>query len=145
MGVESMVDIQHEIKIQATPERVFQALARVEDLRAWHSAQVQGSGGVGGVLTFEHTGGPTFHWEVAESVPQKRVAWKCTAGPGDSVGTTVSFDLAPTADGRTLVELAHKGWPGTHGNYRKCNTYWGVLLHHLKQYLETGACRPAFA
>jgi hypothetical protein len=26
----------------------------------------------------------------------------------------------------------------------KCNTYWGVLLHHLRQYVETGTPRPAF-
>jgi hypothetical protein len=72
------------------------------------------------------------------------VAWKCAAGPGDSPGTIVSFHLSLLADGRTLVEQDHQGWPGTHGNYRKCNTYWGVLLHHLKQYVETGVPAPAF-
>jgi uncharacterized protein YndB with AHSA1/START domain len=140
-----MVDIQHEIKIRAMPERVFQALTSVEGLTAWHSAGVQGDSARGGVLTFEHTSAPTFRWEVTESVSPMRVAWKCLAGPGNSAGTVVTFDLSATADGRTLVELAHTGWPDTRGNYRKCNAYWGVLLFHLKQYVETGARNPAFA
>jgi uncharacterized protein YndB with AHSA1/START domain len=139
------MNIMHEIKIKATPEQVFQALTTLEGLKGWHSAQADGAGSAGGLLTFRHADAPTFRWEVTESVPGKRVAWKCAAGPGDSPGTTVSFDLSPMADGRTLVAMEHQGWPGTHGNYRKCNTYWGVLLHHLKQYVETGAPGPAFS
>jgi uncharacterized protein YndB with AHSA1/START domain len=60
------------------------------------------------------------------------------------VGTTATFTLTKTDDGRTLVEHVHAGWPGTHGNFRKCNTTWGVLLHHLRQYAETGDAAPAF-
>jgi hypothetical protein len=56
----------------------------------------------------------------------------------------VIFELSPADHGRTLVECTHAGWPGTHGNYRKCNTLWGVLLHHLKRYAETGTAMPAF-
>ena len=140
-----MADIVHEIKIKAAPERVFQALTTLQGLKGWHSTQADGAGGAGGVLTFRHADGPTFRWEVTDCVPASHVAWKCAAGPGDSVGTTVSFRLSPTDDGRTRVEQDHRGWPGTHGNFRKCNTYWGVLLHHLKRYVETGAAAPAFA
>lgn len=81
---------------------------------------------------------------MTESTSPKRVVWKCVEGPGDAVGTNVTVELSQPEPGRTLVELAHTGWPGTHGNYRKCNTYWGLLLHHLKQYVETGKASPAF-
>jgi len=91
-----------------------------------------------------HTGQPLFVFEITEQSPPHSVEWCCIEGPNDSVGTTVSYHLSETDRGRTLVEVAHKGWPGTHGNYRKCNTYWGILLHHLKQYAETGVARPAF-
>ena len=139
-----MVDINHEIKVKSSPERVFAALTKVDDLKAWHSAHVSGEGRVGGVLHIEGSGEPGFDWKVTELNPAKRVGWACTAGPGDSAGTTVVFQLSPADQGRTLVECIHAGWPGTHGNYRKCNTLWGVLLHHLKQYVETGTAAPAF-
>ena len=139
-----MVDINHEIKIKATPERIFAALTEVEQLKAWHSTHVSGHGQVGGVLHIAGSGQPGFQWQVTELSPPKRVGWICLAGPGDSVGTTVLFELAASGQGRTLVECTHAGWPGTHGNYRKCNTLWGVLLHHLRQYEETGTATPAF-
>ena len=139
-----MVDISHEIKIKSTPDRVYAALTKVDELKAWHSAHVAGEGRVGGVLHIEGSGKPGFDWKVTELSSPKRVGWVCTAGPGDSAGTTVVFELSPADQDRTLVECVHAGWPGTHGNYRKCNTLWGVLLHHLKQYVETGTAAPAF-
>ena len=117
-----MIDINHEIKIRATPERIFAALTEVEQLKAWHSSHVSGHGQVGGVLHIAGGGQPRFQWQVTELSPPKRVGWVCVAGPGDSVSTTVLFELAASGQGRTLVECAHSGWPGTHGNYRKCNT-----------------------
>ena len=60
------------------------------------------------------------------------------------MGTTATFTLTRTDDDRTLRRLQHAGWPGTHGNFRKCNTTWGVLLHHLRDYVETGDAAPAF-
>jgi uncharacterized protein YndB with AHSA1/START domain len=139
-----VIDIGHEIKIKATPDRVYAALTKVDELKAWHSGQVSGRGEAGGVLHIEGSGKPGFKWKVTELSPPQRVGWICTAGPGDSVGTTVLFELTPADQGRTLVACTHAGWPGTHGNYRKCNTLWGVLLHHLKQYVETGTATPAF-
>jgi uncharacterized protein YndB with AHSA1/START domain len=139
-----MAEINHEIKIKASPERIFEALTTAGGLKSWQSAHVEGDGAPGHAWRFEFTGRPTFQWEVTESAAPTRVAWRCVEGPGDSVGTSVTFHLSGASDDRTLVELAHKGWPGTHGNYRKCNTYWGVLLHHLRQYVETGIPRPAF-
>jgi uncharacterized protein YndB with AHSA1/START domain len=139
-----MAEINHEIKIKAAPDRVFAALTTVEGLKSWHSAHVEGHVSVGRVLKFVHSGKPTFRWEITELDAPKRVAWQCVEGPGDSVGTRAIFELSPTDDGRTLVECAHMGWPGTHGNYRKCNTLWGILLHHLKQYAETDKAAPAF-
>jgi uncharacterized protein YndB with AHSA1/START domain len=139
-----MAEINHEIKIRASAERVFEALTTAGSLRSWHAARVEGDGATGHAWRFEFTEGPTFGWEVTESTSPTRVAWRCIEGPGDSVGTSVTFDLSGADKGRTRVALAHQGWPGTHGNFRKCNTYWGVLLHHLKQYVETGVPGPAF-
>jgi uncharacterized protein YndB with AHSA1/START domain len=139
-----MEEILHEIKVQAAPDSVFAALTTADGLRAWYSAHVEGDGKPGDTWRFQFTERPTFRWEVTESAAPTRVAWRCVEGPGDSVGTEVEVVLSQADKGRTLVELAHSGWPGTHGNYRKCNTYWGVLLHHLKQYVETGVAAPAF-
>lgn len=139
-----MAAIDHEIKISAPCESVHQALTTLEGLRSWKTSDVEGHGAVGSQWKFRFPGPTDFQWRIALSEPD-RVLWECTDGPGDAVGTSTVFTLQPTADGRTLLTCQHAGWPGSHGNFRKCNTTWGVLLHHLKTYVETGQSAPAFS
>jgi uncharacterized protein YndB with AHSA1/START domain len=140
-----MAEINHEIKIAAPPERVFNALTTVNGLCSWYTAQIEGGTGVGNTLVFRFEGRPTFRWQVERIEPPTHVEWRCVEGPSDAKGTTVTFAVLPTGDGRSLVELAHRGWPGTHGNFRKCNTYWGMLLHQLQQHVEKGTSQPVFS
>lgn len=140
-----MSDIDHEIRIAAAPARVFQALTTAGDLAAWYTPAVDGTGAVGSEWRFRFTGRPEFRWQVVAADPARHVAWQCVAGPGDAVGTRVTYDISTDADGRVLLTCTHAGWPGTGGNFRKCNTIWGGLMHHLKDYVERGQARPAFA
>lgn len=132
----------HEITINAPISRVHSALTTKEGLQGWNTKHATGSGLLGSEWVFEYKGKPSFSWKIVSLEPN-RVAWTCTAGPGDSVGTTAEYVLSAKADGRTLVEFKHDGWPSTDGNFRKCNTLWGVLLHHLAKYVETGTVNPA--
>jgi uncharacterized protein YndB with AHSA1/START domain len=136
--------IDHEIKISAAPELVYDALTTLNGVKGWHKPTATGSGALGSEWVFSFADHPEFNWEIVALHPQSKVVWKCTRGPGDSVGTTATFTLINTDDNRTVVEHVHAGWPGTHGNFRKCNTTWGVLLHHLRDYVETGDAAPAF-
>jgi hypothetical protein len=124
--------------------RCFKLFTTVNGIKSWQTPYVEGSGHVGSEWRFSFDKRPEFRWKIQASEPGKHVSWKCVKGPGDSAGTTVAFDISPTDGGRVLLSCIHTGWPGTHGNYRKCNTTWGVLLHHLKQYVETLQPAPAF-
>jgi uncharacterized protein YndB with AHSA1/START domain len=137
-----MPNIDHEIKIRAPQTTVFAALTSVEDLQGWHTSRVDGNADVGGIIAM-HTE-PEFEWRVVKADKPNHVEWECVKGPGNSVGTRARFSISTTADGRTFVELSHAGWIDTGGNYRKCNTRWGVLLHHLRKYTETGKRDPVF-
>jgi len=138
-----MPQIEHEIKVHGAPEQVFAALTTLQGITSWQTPQATGTGEVGSRWKFTFEGLPDFVWEVRSSEPS-RVEWLCIEGPGDSAGTTAAFDISETDDGRTLVELTHSGWPSTRGNFRKCNTLWGVLLFHLAQSVRTGNPAPAF-
>jgi uncharacterized protein YndB with AHSA1/START domain len=137
-----MADIEHEIQINAPQDRVYEALTNVSELAKWHTAKVEGGSGAGEVFLTRPEAEPVFEWKVMKRDPSQ-VEWKCVKGPGDAVGTTVRFDLSRAEDGRTFVEFVHAGWPDRSGKYRKCNTLWGVLLAHLRRYLETGCAEPA--
>lgn len=138
-----MTDINHEIKINAPREKIFKALSTLNGLKSWHTAHIEGNTALHEILTFTSSGKPSFRWKIAQLEPSQLVEWECVEGPGDSVGTQVIYKLSTTEDNRTLVELSHAAWPGEQGNFRKCNTLWGILLHHLKNYMETGKAEPA--
>jgi len=138
-----MADINHEIKINASPQAVYEALTTASGLRNWHTATIKPSEGKGETYAMHPHDGPEFEWRIVKA-EARTVEWQCVRGPGHSVGTIARFELSPLEDGRTLLEFSHSGWPHTGGNFRKCNTLWGVLLFHLRKYLHTHAADPAF-
>jgi uncharacterized protein YndB with AHSA1/START domain len=136
-----MAEINHEIKINAAPQDVYQALTSASELAKWHTSRTEN--GNGESFTVYPKDGPSFQWKVLKP-DAHTVEWQCIAGPGQSVGTIARFQISPLSDGRTLVELSHSGWPDTKGNFRKCNTLWAILLFHLQKYLGTKQASPAF-
>ena len=140
-----MHSLDHEITIGASPAAVSAALTTSAGLRGWFSSGVSGSGEAGTSWEITFPGSVTrFTWEVEAVRPEVVVAWRCLDGPGDSIGTTVSFRLEEVAGG-PRVHFTHRGWPHTAGAYTKCNTLWGGLLHHLKNYAESGTAAPLYA
>jgi uncharacterized protein YndB with AHSA1/START domain len=94
-----MPEIDHEIKISATPERVFAALSTLDGIKGWHTPTATGTGEVGTEWIFSFADHPQFGWEITASDDPGRVVWRCTRG---------------------------------------------VLLHHLRDHVETGDAAPAF-
>ena len=138
-----MPEIEHEIKIKAAPSAVFEALTTADGLTGWYAAVVESNNG-GWAVTHTSKDDLKFAFEVTDSDSPSKVSWRCTTGPNQAEGTVTTYQLSDTGDGRTLVELSHTEWPHTDGNYRMCNTRWAIVLHHLKQYLETGEKNPAY-
>ncbi|WP_437222318.1 SRPBCC family protein [Planctomicrobium sp. SH661] len=138
-----MHSIEHEIKISTSPDQVYRALTSPQALRSWKNSSAIGSGDLGSVWTFPYENGLEFQWKIVVD-NSHQVVWECVSGPGNSPGTIAEFTFHPLEDGRTLLTCRHAGWPTTEGNYRRCNTAWAILLHHLKTYVETGRTAPAF-
>ena len=134
----------HKIRIKAPRERVFKALSTAEGLKGWYTPQLQGDVAQGREAVFSFTGRDPFRWRFAELSPNSRVRWECIEGPGSAAGTTVTFRVSDTGDGRTVVECDHEGWPQTDDAFTTCNTLWGVLMDHLRTYAETAKPAPAF-
>jgi uncharacterized protein YndB with AHSA1/START domain len=139
-----MADIHHEIKINALPEAVREALTNPSELTKWHTSRTESTNGSEQAFTTYPNDGPKFEWKVLKP-DSNTIEWECLGGPGHSVGTVARFQLSPLSDGRTLVEFSHIGWPDSKGNFRKCNTLWAILLFHLQKYLGTKRAAPAFS
>ncbi|HWJ73971.1 MAG TPA: SRPBCC domain-containing protein [Kaistia sp.] len=135
--------LHHEIVISGTSEAVRQALGTAEGIRGWNTPLVQGTGALGTEWILEYPNRPDFAWRIDLDGPEE-ILWTCTKGPGDAVGTTARFVIDPQVDGRVRLHVTHGGWPHDEANFTKCNTLWGALLDHLREYVQSEQPEPAF-
>lgn len=126
---------------------VFEAIADPAQLsRYFTTGGAKGRLETGATVTWDFADFPgAFPVEVVEVVPDRRVVLRWEAGGEDSDGevlrTTVTLELEPLDDGRTLVTIAEEGWrptpEGRAASYDNCEG-WTAMLIHLKAWLEHG-------
>lgn len=140
---EPMPDIRHRVEISAPVERVFAAASTPEGISSWWTRDgVSGSGAAGGTLEFRFgSPDPAAVVEVTQLEPDRRVAWQCTDGPSDWVGTEITFDLAENDD-RTVVLFSHAGWSEPSEFMAHCSARWAYFLFSLKGLVERGEGTP---
>ena len=142
-----MVDILHRVGITASQDAVYQALTTIEGLTGWWTSDVRGDGDAGGLVQFRFRfddspdpGG--FDMSVLEAKPAERVLWEVVDGPGEWLGTHVSWDLRTEGD-YTIIMFAHSGWREPVEFMHHCSTKWATFLMSLKAFVETGTGAPA--
>lgn len=136
-----MKKIEHEIKVDGTIHDVYGALTTLQGLESWHSAHIEENNHEFKMIHENH---PSFTWKIVNIQPDQQVEWECTNGPGNATGTTVFFTLSSCDDDRVLIQCTHQDWPDNDDHFKKCNTFWGMLLNHLKEFVETGTVNPTF-
>ncbi len=139
-----MAKSSHRIRVQAAPDKVYQALTTKPGLQGWFTSDVEGDVREGQDITMSFSGKQPFEWRLAQFKPTSRVYWECLAGPGSAKGTTVTYLLNGQGEGQTVIECDHDGWPEGHEALATCNTLWGMLMSRLKEFSETGKPHPAF-
>lgn len=135
-----MPDIVHRVGIQATPQKVYEAIATASGLSRWWITRTSGESKVGGLLRFLPEGGG-FVMKVTELKPGELVKWLCLEGPKEWVGTEITFRLVHK-DGQTFVLFTHANWKEAVEFMYHCSTKWATFLLSLKSLLERDEGRP---
>jgi uncharacterized protein YndB with AHSA1/START domain len=133
--------IKHLFHIEATKEKIYEAIASVNGLANWWTIAVNGSTEVGGKLHFDFGSfkGPTM--EVTELKPNALVAWECVDSEHGWVGNTFRFILDEN-EGKTRLRFEHNGWEEQGDFYAACNYSWGRYLESLRRYCQSGKGKP---
>ena len=133
--------IQQEIRVQASPQKVFEALTRKEALESWFPSQVESDPRPGGSYTYvfkypDPEQGGTQTGKYVQVEPARRVSYTWEAA---GVETQVDFRLRAD-QGATLVSLEHAGFGGPEPEKVRAmhEQVWGVYLQNLKSFLEQG-------
>ena len=135
-----MPDILHTLKIHASPDQVYQAVATAEGIRNWWTRDAILDSKVGGVGEFGFFGRRFVpKVRIEELKPPQRIEWKVTNAAWG--GDTIVFEFRPEgAD--TRLSFFHRGFKEADQRYASNTTRWGFYLLSLKNYLETGKGSP---
>ena len=142
-----MVNIIHRVGIRAPLSKVYSALSTIEGLAGWWTRDTTGIPKVGKTIEFRfrNPSGDVIGemgMEVVALDANKKVEWKCKAGPPEWIGTDLTFDL--TQDGEyTVVLFGHKNWREAVEFTAHCSTKWAIFLMSLKDLVETGKGKPS--
>jgi uncharacterized protein YndB with AHSA1/START domain len=141
-----MSEILHLLEIEASPERVYEAIATPAGLGAWWTSDVRGGAPTTPVevgqefeLLFGGDHGPRL--KALQAKPGRGVEWECVGGHAEWIGTRLLFHLTSHGPG-TVLRFAHRGWREPSDYFAQSNCRWGFFLHSLKGFVEAGAGRP---
>jgi len=136
-----MPDILHQFKIEAPPQKVFNAFCSARGLNDWWALDSSGEPSQGAVYRLYF--GSEYDWraEVTHIVPGKEITWTMTQAMDDWMGTRVGIRLSQTGNS-TLADFFHEGWREPNEHFRISNFCWGTLLTGLKNYVERGIVVP---
>jgi uncharacterized protein YndB with AHSA1/START domain len=132
-----MASIKHLFHINASKEKVFEALTTIKGLSGWWTNKVSGDAKVDGVIEFRFGdfGGPDM--KVKEIKPNESVTWECVGKNDGWSGHIFTFKL-DINDNKTRVRFEQSGWKETEDFYASCNFSWGRYMESLRQLCQTG-------
>jgi len=138
-----MTDYTKTIRVQATPDALFDAVTTPAGLTAWW-VTATGSGDTDGELQFFMSAPEPLRVHVDLATRPTSVQWtvtECTFEP-DWVGTRPTFTITPVDDGASELEFTHVGLTDELECIDMCTAGWNHYLASLRDYAETGQGHP---
>jgi len=132
-----MADLNFIVPINASPDKVYAAVATQAGMRTWWTADTQMEEAVGGKAEFgfeKHAA--IFRMTIEKLDPGRCVIMKCHGGQPEWNGTELRWDITSNEDGGATLRFAHTGWRAVTDFCSSCNAMWGNLMFRLKDSLE---------
>ncbi|XRG79962.1 SRPBCC domain-containing protein [Rossellomorea sp. GAMAL-10_SWC] len=132
-----MVNMPHQITINGTPEKVFEAITTTEGIKSWWSTDAKAEPQLGSITEVAfYNRQAVFQLQVDEIEPGKLLEWTALHDMPAWKGTKIRFELNVNENGATILNFNHSGFESMEGPYAMINTTWGTLMYILKQYVE---------
>lgn len=129
-----LTTIRREIFINASPERVWQALINPEERNRWETIECQMDVRVGGECSFHVGWGVSWSSKIVELIEQKKMVF------ANEEGDLTIWELQSEENG-TRVSVEYQGlWMGDQGHMIAENMMFGTyqFMRNLKSVLEEG-------
>lgn len=136
-----MKSIKHQLTIESTVEKVFEALTTIEGLSGWWTVDTIGSCELGDALYFTFGEYAIFEFQVALLDTNKLVSWKFVGGNPEWDKTYITF-LLEDKGGKVDFNFVHEDFEDDYEGFSRINDTWEIYLNSLKDYCETGVGQP---
>lgn len=137
-----MAELRHQIPINASPEKVYAAIATAAGLRGWWTADSAAEEKVGGKAEFGFDNREmVFRMTIERLEPGREVVWTCHGDSLEWAGTRFIWTISRDG-GVTMLRFIQGGWKCMSDYYSLCNSTWGELMYRLKAYVESGRPDP---
>jgi uncharacterized protein YndB with AHSA1/START domain len=142
-GHPSAAEYTNRIRVQATPEAVFEAITTVPGLAAWWTRGA-GAGDTGGELRFFMNAAEPLVIHVDQATRPTSVRWTVTDCPflTDWVGTRPAFTITPAEGGASELQFRHHGLTSELDCIDMCTRSWDHFMTSLRDYAESGCGSP---
>jgi uncharacterized protein YndB with AHSA1/START domain len=136
-------DYQTTIRINASPDAIFDALTTVSGLAAWWNPAT-GSGETGAELRFIMNAPEPLVIHVDEATRPTSVRWTVTDCPflPDWIGTRPTFTITPIDSHTAELHFHHQGLSEDLECIDMCTRSWNHYVLSLRDYLEAGRGNP---
>jgi uncharacterized protein YndB with AHSA1/START domain len=142
-----MEPIKHQLRVKASPEAAYRAMATAEGIKAWWCADSDVMEIPGGEQTLRFKKGDmpapvTMRFKVDALEPARRVVWTCTGNDNPAwLGTQLAWDILADGQG-SKVDFGHDGWQESGPNYQATVEGWRFFMASLQSYLDGGPATP---
>lgn len=133
--------IHHNLYINSTRARIFEAITQPKQLIKWWPKGCQGKPELDEIYNFYFA--PEYDWygKVIKVQQNKSFYIKMIQSDDNWNPTSFGFELKSKGNGVTVM-FSHEGWPSCNAEFRESSYCWAILLNSLKNYLEKGIIVP---
>jgi uncharacterized protein YndB with AHSA1/START domain len=139
----ALSDYQTTIRVNATPDALFDALTSVTGIGAWWNPAT-GSGETGGELRLVMSAPEPLVIHVDEAIRPALVRWsvsECAFLP-DWIGTRPTFTITAIDSGTSELHFHHVGLSDGLDCIDICSRSWDHYMNSLRDYVEAGRGSP---
>jgi len=134
--------IYHDLFINATSEKLFNAVSKPAELINWWPLTCAGEEKVHGVYNLNFTN--TYNWfgKVITHKPNVSFHIQMTQSNENWNPTSFGFDIEEISKNKIQLHFWHKNWEVCNSEFKQSSFCWAMLLRGLKNYVEQGIVIP---
>jgi hypothetical protein len=135
---EKNYHIYHDLLINVSAEKLFNAVSKPKELINWWPLACSGEEKTGATYNLNFT--DTYNWfgKVICYKPNTAFHIQMTIASQEWNATSFGFDIEEISNQKVQLHFWHKNWQDCNTEFKQSSFCWAMLLNGLKNYVEKG-------